>query len=48
LQTALAHSILLASFHATDPLEDVTLQIYQVQHQNTPLVKTELLLPRVT
>lgn len=40
LQQALAHANLLASFHTSDQLEDVTLQIYQVRHQNTPLVQS--------
>lgn len=43
LQQALAHSTLLTSFHAHDQLEDVTLQIYQVQHaSSTPLVQNPL------
>jgi hypothetical protein len=38
LHYALARSNLLATFHARDALEDVTVQIYQVRHQTTPLV----------
>ncbi|HEX7737549.1 MAG TPA: glycosyltransferase family 39 protein [Ktedonobacteraceae bacterium] len=39
LQAALVHSTRLASFHARDYFGDITLQIYQVRHQNTPLVR---------
>ncbi len=42
LRAALAHSTLLAHFHASDQLEDLTLQIYQVRHQNTPLVQEKI------
>jgi hypothetical protein len=39
LQAALARSNLLVSFQARDQFEDVTLRIYQVRHQKTPLVR---------
>jgi hypothetical protein len=38
LQQALEHSKLLVSFRTQDRLHQTTLWIYQVQHDETPLV----------
>jgi 4-amino-4-deoxy-L-arabinose transferase-like glycosyltransferase len=39
LQQALAHATLLVSFHARDTLHTTTLWIYQVQHDDMPLLQ---------
>jgi hypothetical protein len=39
LEAALTHASLLASFHANDQVERVSIQIYQVRHENAPLVQ---------